>query len=232
MTAQTFLQLCQQTIDDAGISGTITNTVGQVGEFGRVVGWVARATTEIEGLYFDFNFLHVFMSINTIVGVRDYPAPSDLNLWDKKTFVITEDEQPIEYIDWTQKKLDPSLSIDGDPFLVTALPSKALRFYDTPIRVQAIATQYWIKPTELVDNADEPKIPTQFRDIIVYKALQYYANFESADETKIAGIEQYGPRLTQLLSSELPSFRASGSTITGTDIVVSVPRDDQFEDFI
>ncbi len=232
MTASTFLELCQQTIDDAGISGTITNTVDQEGEFGRVVKWVERATTEIEGLWFDWDFLHVFLSLNTIAEVSDYPPPSDLNLWDIKTFAIPADEQRIEFIDWTRQKLDTTLPQDGDPYKVTILPSKALRFYDTPTNVKEITVQYWMQPKQLVDSEDEPNIPQQFRDIIVYKALQYYANFEASDETKIAGIEQYAPRLRQLESSDLPSFRNSGAVITGTDIVVSVPQDDQFNDYL
>jgi hypothetical protein len=98
---------------------------------------------------------------------------------------------------------------------------------DTPTRVLTIAAQYFRTATELIENADTPAIPVQFRDIIVYKALQYYANYEGADETKLAGVEQYAPRLIQLESSELPSNRASGSVYTGTEIqVVAVGAED------
>ena len=225
MATKTFLDLCNQVKDDAGISGSITNTVGQEGELGRVVGWVARAVNEIEGTWFDWNFLHTFHDLELIIGVRDYPPPPDLNLWDKKTFVIKEQEQPLDFEEWAQRKLDPTAAQDGDPYMLTILPSKALRFYDMPTRVLTISTQYWSVATTLVNNADEPKIPVQFRDIIVYKALQYYANYESADETKIAGIEQYKPMWEQLQSSESPSFRASGSVMAGVDIQVVAPSD-------
>ena len=88
---------------------------------------------------------------------------------------------------------------------------------------------YWRKPTVLVANADEPAIPEQFRDIIVYKALQAYANYESADESKLAGTELYLPRLRQLESSELPGYQASGSINTGTDIQVISPVSEGYD---
>lgn len=230
MATTTFLEICQQLASDAGISGEITSTVGQTGEFARVVNWVARATTEIEGLWFDWNFLHEFNTVTTIIGVSDYPAPPNLNLWDNEVFSIADFEQALRYIDWNEKKLDPTALVSGDPYMVTVLPSKALRFYDTPSSALSISTQFWRKPTVLVASSDEPSIPEQFRDIIVYKALQYYANYESADESKIAGIEQYEPRLQQLQSSELPGFQASGSRYTGTDIQIAVPYDQLLSD--
>ena len=61
--------------------------------------------------------------------------------------------------------------------------------------------------------------------------VQYYANFESADESKLAGLEQFAPRFVQLQSSEAPSFRASGSTMTGTDIQVVAMSDTQYDGY-
>jgi hypothetical protein len=223
MTAKTNIQLCQQLMDDAGISGTLVSTVNQTGELGRVVNWIARAVTEIEGLWFNWNFLHNFHTTSLIIGVSDYPAPEGLNFWDKKTFSISDYEQRLDYVDWTQAKQIVTDPEDGDPHTVTVLPAKTLRFYDTPTQILTIKSQYWSVPTVLAGNAAEPAIPEQFRDIIVYKALQYYANYESADESKIAGIEQYIPRLNQLQSSELPANQGQGNINTGADVVVSVP---------
>jgi hypothetical protein len=227
MQVRTFLDLCQQLVSDAGISGNITNTEGQVGELGRVVNWVSRATTEVEGLWFDWDFLHEFHTFPTIQAVRDYPPPPDLNLWDDKTFSITDFEQELVPTPWAEHKRSPIAPQSGDPYTFIILPDNGVRFLDTPTRVLTIAAQYFRTATELVANADTPAIPVQFRDIIVYKALQYYANYEGADESKLAGVEQYAPRLIQLESSELPSNRASGSVYTGTEIqVVAVGADD------
>ena len=219
----TFLEIGQQLVEDAGISGTLTSMVGQSGEFLRVVNWVTRATTEIEGLWFDWDFLHVFHSFNTVVGVRDYPAPSDFNFWDNRTAKIIARNQPIPFIQWTRKKLDVTEEIDGDPYIFTILPDKSIPLYDTPDSVLQIDIEYWMRPTSLVNNSDTPAIPEQFRDIIVAKALQYYANYESADEAKVQAIENYQARLAQLQSYASPSSQAKDSTITGTNIQIQVP---------
>lgn len=225
MATSTFLELCQQLVEDAGISGTFTSVASQKGEFKRVVNWITRATTEIEGLWFNWDFLHVFHTFDTVVGVSDYPAPTNHNLWDVVTAKLPTREQTLDSISWTRKKLDPSLPYDGDPFEFTVLPNKSIRLYGTPTSIIKLDIEYWKVPTALVNNADTPAIPLQFRDIIVYKALQHYANYESADEVKVQSLENYQARLTQLESQALPGHQASGSVNTGVDIQVMSPYD-------
>jgi hypothetical protein len=220
MATRTFLQLCQRLITKAGITGTMTNTENQVGEFKRVVDWVAEATEEIEGMWFNWNFLHQFHTFPTIAGVKDYPPPPNLNLWDRDTFSIQEYESPLDYVEWTRQKIDPTAPVLGDPYKVTALPSKALRLYDTPSLIVTIRAQYWASPTVLVKSGDEPAIPESFRRVIIYKALQYYADYESADETLQLSKAMFAPAMQQLESSELPANQASGSINTGTHVQV------------
>ena len=151
----THLDLCKQLVEDAGISGNFTTVSGQVGEFRRVVNWIIRATTEIEGLWFDWDFLHSFHSFNTVADVSDYPAPANHNLWDNKTAKIAAEEYPLEYTMWTRRKLDPTLPYSGDPFEFTVLPDKSIRLYATPVSIKGISIEYWRRPTELVANTDK-----------------------------------------------------------------------------
>lgn len=222
---KTYLNLCQRLIEEAGISGTLASVVNQTGEQKRVVEWIKRATTELEGKWFDWNFLHTFSTINLIVGVRDYPAPADHNSWDTATAVIPADSMPLVFEQWVRKKTDPTQAVAGDPYMFTVLPSQAVRFYDTPSTVAAVTIEYWKIPTILVNNTDEPAMPEQFRDIIVWKALQYYANYESADEVKAQALENFTDRLDQLESRELPGFQGSATKYTGTMIEVIAPTD-------
>lgn len=217
---KTYLNLCQRLIEEAGISGQIASVVNQTGEFKRVTEWIKRATTEIEGKWFDWNFLHTFATVNIIVGVSDYPAPSGHNVWDTQTAVIPAESMPLDYIQWVRKKKDPTQPVSGDPFLFTVLPNQTLRFYDTPTKAAVISIEYWTVPTILAANTDEAAIPEQFRDIIVWKALQYYSNFESADEAKVQAIENYDARLDQLESRELPGYQGAATKYTGTQIDV------------
>lgn len=224
MAVTTFLDLCQQLVEDAGISGTFTSVAGQTGEFKRVVDWVVRATTEIEGVWFDWDFLHNFHTFNTVIGVSDYPAPSNHNLWDDKTAKIPAEEFQLLFEMWTRRKRDFASPVAGDPFEFTVLPDKAIRLFDTPVRIQTIAIEYWQVPTVLVNNADVPSMPKQFRDIIVAKALQFYANYESADEVKTQAIEIFTVRMRQLESHSAPSRQARDSINTGAEIQVEAER--------
>ena len=216
----TFLDLCVQLVEDAGISGEFTSVSNQTGEFQRVVNWIIRATTEVEGKWFDWDFLHNFHSFDTIVDVSDYPAPSDHNLWDNLTAKIPAEQMELSYLMWTRKKRDPTTQISGDPYMYTVLPDKAIRLYDTPTTVKTIEIEYWSIPTVLEENSDQPSIPVQFRDVIVGTALRYYANYESADESKIQALENFDARMVQLQSREAPSWQAKDSRTTGADIVV------------
>lgn len=227
MATDTYIELCQQLIDDAGVSGDIVDVENQTGELRRITNWIRQATKEIESMYFNWNFLHTFHSFSTVISQQDYPIPADLNLWDKSTFKITVEEQPLDFIDWVRIKKDATITEEGDPWRVTILPSKSVRLYDIPDSVLAIGCQYWKKAKELLVSSDVPQIPAQFRYVIVAKALQYYANYESSDETKFLGIEQYVPLFIQLKASELPGDQSSGALNTGTDIQVEVPYDDR-----
>ena len=226
---KTFLQLGQQLVEDAGISGTLTSMVSQSGEFLRVVNWIKRAVTEIEGKWLNWDFLHEFHTFNTVVGVRDYPAPSNFNLWDTSTAKILAEAMPLPYMQWTRRKLDITEAVAGAPYEFTVLPDKSIRLYDTPTAIVTIDIEYWRIPTVLTANTDEPSIPEQFRDIIVSKALQFYANYESAEEVKVQAVEIFKERMLQLQSHSAPGQQAKDSITTGADIVVSTPN--QFDDY-
>lgn len=217
---KTYLNLCERLIEEAGISGTMTSVVGQTGEFKRVVEWVKRAAIEVEGRWIDWNFLHTFSTVNTIVGISDYPAPSDHNVWDTVSVTIPSESKPLLFIQWVNQKRDPTQPFDGDIYKFTVLPDQTLRFYDTPSIAAIVAIEYWKTPKILVDNTDEPQVPEQYRDILVWKALQYYANYESADEVKTQALENYAARIDQLEARELPGYQGASAKYTGTQIDV------------
>ncbi len=198
-------------IEEAGISGTIASVANQTGEYKRVVEWVKRACFEIEGTWTNWNFLHTFSTIDAIVGVSDYPAPADHNVWDVTTAIVEAQSQNLGYIQWIHKKHDPTSLEDGDIFEFTVLPDQSIRVYDTPETATTIKIEYWKVATQLTNNSDEPAIPEQYRDIIVWKALQYYAYYESADEVKGQADTSFAARWLQLESRELPGYQGSGA---------------------
>ena len=218
-----YLQLCQQLVEDAGIAGSFTTTAGTTGEFSRVTNWIKRAVTEIEGLWFDWDFLYVdgpTNPVSMVIGQNDYPPGSLVNMWDKDAFIRTAQNSVLEYWLWERVKNQPELVTNGDPYAFTILPNKSIRIYGTPTAVESIQMPYWLKPTVLTDDVDVPLIPEQFHDIVVYKALEYYANYESAEEVKLQAVEGYRARLRQLESFACPARQEHGNRNTGIDIQI------------
>lgn len=220
----TYLELCQQLIRDAGISGTMTTVVSHTGEFKRVTEWIARAVREIEQKFFNWDFLWTAYSFNTVATQQDYTKPADHNFWDESTFSIAADEQKLDFQPYSEIKKDPSMlpanSVAGAPYKFTVLPSKSIRLYDIPNAVVGISCNYYKVAKTLALDADTPNIPAQFRDIIVAKAMMYYAKYESADEILQEAIDTWNELWAQLCASELPDFQASSALNTGVKIDV------------
>jgi hypothetical protein len=205
---------------EAGISGEMTSVVNQKGELQRVVNFVKRACSLVEGKWVDWNYLHEFHTFDTVAGVRDYPPQVNHGFWDTATVQIVADQTTVNFDRYAHKKKDPSEAILGQPYLFTVLPNQTLRFFSTPDATYGISVEYWRSPTVLLINTDLPSIPLQYRDIIVYKALEFYAKYESADELLLQARDDYKMRLTQLESREMPGGHGSGSLSNGIDIQV------------
>ena len=216
----TFLNLCNGLIGEAGISGEMTSVVNQQGELRRVVNWINRACTLVEGKWVNWNYLHEFHTFDTVSGIRDYPPQVGHGFWDTNTARIVADQTNVSFDRYENRKKDASEAILGEPYVFTVLPNQTLRFFSTPDATYGMAIEYWRAPTILTNNTDEPSIPLQYRDIIVYKALEFYAKYESADELLLQARDDYKMRLTQLESREMPGGHASGSLSTGIDIQV------------
>jgi hypothetical protein len=217
---QTLLELCNGVIREAGISGEITSVLSQQGEKKRVVEWVKRACTLVEGKWFNWNYLHEFHTFDTVASVRDYPAPVGHGFWDTSTIRIPANGTNLAYLRYDKKKLDPAAATLGEPYAITVLPNQTLRLFSTPDAVYGMSIEYWRSPTVLTNNSDEPSIPLQFRDIIVYKALEFYAKYESADEILLQARDDFNMRMKQLEAREMPGSFASGALSTGMDIQV------------
>ncbi len=105
-----FLALCKRTRELAGIAGTGPATVvGQVGELGRLVNWVAKSWIDIQNLHKTWNFLITDLSFQTVASQGDYTlsdmSASTLRQLDMDSLrcqtVSIADRQFMEPWDWT-----------------------------------------------------------------------------------------------------------------------------------
>lgn len=226
-----FLQLVQELHSESGATGTApSSVVSQTGQARRLVGWIKSANMDVQNLWMNWKFLFSRDTGRTLnPGVNTLTAPADLGagLWDSKTFRLvpvgsTVEEQLLvaQYEDTRDEILDES---SGTPFRATVMPDNSLRFEGTPDAADEFRADYYREPdeTELAANVDTPSIPSRFHRVILGRALQLYANYESAPEAKIQGDEIYDTYLARLENSQLPN-RDHARYRTGADIQVVV----------
>lgn len=196
----TFLQLVNALQRETSAAGDgVTTVTGQTGEYKRLVEWIQIAHEEIQSMFFDWNFLFVTSSFNTVATVDTVAVPNDLNIWDRRRFYIGEDQiEAMEYINW-----EPKAAQSGQPSEIIIMPDNTLLLYPNPDDVYTIAYDSFRTPLVLVEDGDSPLFPAQFHRVIVGRAMMLYGNYESAEEIKAQGSEIYQMFLAQLKNNQL-----------------------------
>ncbi len=196
----------------------------------RLVNWIKAANLDVQNLWLNWKFLYRTDTGRTWTpGDNTLAAPTDFadGMWDSKTFRIvpegdTQEENilVVQFEDVKEELLDES---DGTPWRVTVMPDDSLRFEGTPDAEDEFRAVYYRGPDEdeLEANSDESSIPSRFHRVILGRALQLYANYESAPEIKIQGDEIYDTYLARLENKQLPN-RDHARYRTGADIQVIV----------
>lgn len=218
----TFLEICQDLRREAGISGTGPSSVtSQTGEMQRVVEWVLMAYRTVQNLHPCWQFLQADFSFSTIANVSTYTRASipldELGSWKTDTLMIylTSDgingQMDLDYLPWddfapTYQRGSTSTQT-GKPTLFTVKPDQSLLFWPIPDAVYTIDGEYFKRAQTMTAGTDEPLIPSQFHDVILWRALMYYGAFAAADEKYTHGQNEYGQVLAALEANQLPAFQ-------------------------
>jgi len=206
----TFLQLVNQAKLEIGVEGAALSTVdSQVGMPEKLVSWVAEADYTIQGLFSDWNFLWSSFSYSTVVGSKDITKPIDLGEWDTESFWLDYSTSvPSKLANRTyvyyRDVLRPGVATQSDPTSVIVAPDGDIILYPTPATVQSLTANYWVRPTKLVDGADQTVIPPQYERIIVVKAKMYFAEEQEVPTLYNAALAEYQDLLLHLKAHELP----------------------------
>lgn len=230
-----YLELCQATVDEVGLSGQIGSVLNQRGDFARIVRFVKTACQQLEGKWINWRFLHGTHKFDTAVGVNEYPVPEALNLrqWelcnaflDKLQIDVIYSDDKIQY-----KKDLLAEDYEGRPEKIIIENNNTLRTIGIPDEVYPVQVEYYRRATVLVNDTDLPAIPEQFHEIIVFEAVRRYANYDEAPELKQQAVEQLygvggnwarpepGSWLHQLQADQLPNSYLDGATQGGQFVV-------------
>lgn len=221
-----FLSICQGVAREAGVSDTLPASVtSQTGELKRIVEWVKAAHEDVVGLHQDWTFLRTRSSFTTTSGIREYSLDTigiedTFGRWDEDSFraYLTatgrSDEQRLEPCDYDVFReiydFGVAATVTGRPTVVSFRPeSFAVLLSQTPNAAYTVTYEYWQRNTPLAANADEPAWSSDLHQILVWRALMYYGEFEAAPESFTRGKNNYRRALTAMRRKYLPPMRTA-----------------------
>lgn len=217
------LALTNQLRVECGVSGPSLSTVQNqtsTTENSRLTAWVKQAWIDIQTSKEDWLFLRENFQFNTTALTWSYSSTaaglSDFGNWKRDSFRCSTvgqnyaDEQLLNYMDWTTYRnlyqYGNMRSTYARPVVVSIQPSKDLAFGSIPDAAYTIVGEYYTQPVGLSADTDSPAIPDRFHMMIVYRAMMYYAGYESAPEVLERGTSEYARLYSRLEIDQLPTI--------------------------
>jgi hypothetical protein len=238
-----FLQIAQQAAVECGVAdrvavSTFSTVVGATGSFGRIVGWVNDAWTDIQMDQDDWFFMRSSVllgggvSFATIYGQASYPlgigagtvgvATDSFGKWDTETFrnYATAsgpqgeiDMDSIDFDHWRDGYAwGAQRAVRTRPIVVAVGPDQSLCLGPFPNDQYTIEADYFVAPSEMVLNTDVPVgLPVRFHMLIVYRVMIKAGRFDSAAELFERGTEENAGMYAQLLRARAPTLSFGGA---------------------
>lgn len=217
-----FLELVNRTRVECGVSGpTLTTLSNLTGESARIKDWVNEAWMDIQRAKEDWFFMRQPLQFNTVAQQRFYtPAQagvSSFSNWKRDSFRASTvgsnygDEQLLNYMDFLiYRNLYWYANMRNTyqrPVVVTIDPQKNLGFGAAPDQAYVIVGEYYTNPELMVDDTDTPGLlPDRFHMAIVYRAMIYYAGYESAPEVFSRGQSEFNRIMARIDIDQLPTM--------------------------
>lgn len=216
------LELAQSLRSDAGISGSDDTTLDPQGEWADVVRWVDRAWKDIQVRHKGtWNWMRASVQFTTIADQNEYSptaAPislTDFGNWVSNTFRVYsggEIGNQLDLVHWQSYDLFRSSYLIGSlateasrPNDVVVSPSKSIILYPTPVDTSfTVTADYYKKPQVLAADDDEPDMPEEFHELILYRALMFASQVEGATDNYTIGEKEFNRMYARLMADQLP----------------------------
>lgn len=213
-----FLQLCQDTYREGGLSGQITSTQNQNGEALRVVNWVKNAYLEImndQGLV--WKFLRKNVAVQLTAGQGTYTF-DDFNLpggvqWDTRSMRVAmnanlSDETFLAHMRFPQFRdywlFSSRRDTKSRPLNASVDDDTNLRIAPIPDQNYWLVMQYELMGAQFSDDLDESLLPERYDNAIMWRALRHYGMFEAAPEVVARADMGYREAMQQLWGDQAP----------------------------
>lgn len=231
----TFLALCQRAAGESGMMGSSyalpTTVVGQTGDEGQIVRWVADAWRRLQTSRRNWQWMQAEFSGNTVASTQRYAA-TDFSLtrfraWNLDT--DTEDdsgfsiyptgdqsrELPLRYRPWPEfyntYLRGSAASREGHPQMFSTDPARQLVLYPIPDAVYVVRGRYWKAAQELAADADVPEMPEDYHDLLWMGALLRVASNQESWNQMQVWQRDYDRLMTDLHRDQLPPLVVAGA---------------------
>lgn len=236
----TYLALCKEVTRECDIAGASltdlpTAVTNQVGDLRRVVEWVKQAWTELQNRHPNWRWMRSTWSVNTVAADDTY-AGTDCTDSRLSTTIdrfgrwITHDDEGysnvkmylssggvsgegwLTFLPWNDFRAVYKIGTqnNGKSAHFTIDPQNNLVLGPKPDAVYVVTGEYQMSAQTLSADANTPEMPAQFHQLIVYRAMQKYAGFESASDVMVRAVTEGNKLLRQLEANQLPRILLAG----------------------
>lgn len=225
-----FLELAQRARRRCRVTGTGPDAVtGQNEEYARLIDFVNEAWMTIQRKHPDWNWMRASMTFPVVAGQAQYTLAeiestgtgfTNFGNWTKDSFRNyptsegTAQEmfmEEIAYAAWRDRyQFSTNRTTQTRPTEIAQTPTRGLALGGTPAAGYTILGDYFKKPTELVDDTDEPGLDEQHHMVIVYGVMMLYGAGEVAPEVYDMGKIGYDQIMTVLERERLPDIEMAG----------------------
>ncbi len=215
----TFLELCQRMILECAISGTMSTTVNQTGEFLRVTTWVNQAWIDIQTERQTWTFMRSSqlngggVSFATVAGQAIYPlgtgagtvgvAETAFDSWvprsfrDQTTTSGVQDQFPLAWITYDAWRdsyaMGAQQTVTTRPAAIAVGPENEICVGPYPTSTYTLTGDYYRAPAAMTADDDTPtNLPAQYQMAIVWRAMRdAYGLYEGAPEVLTRATNNY-----------------------------------------
>jgi hypothetical protein len=230
----TFLQLANELASEAGVSGaasSISAVTNQTGQALRLVNWIKRSWTEIQRRHNNWRWMRSKFTFNTVAGTDAYAYGSitdsrlsglitrfarwlpfdDSGAQNVKRYLtsggvsgeIWMTNLPYDYFQAVYKRGQQN---NGPIVHITIDPQNQWVIGPKPDGIYTVSGEYMMSAQVLAADGDVPEMPSDFHDLIVYRAMEKYGRFYAAGEVLARGEREGGRLMAQLVADQLPSI--------------------------
>ena len=221
------LELCNLVRYECGLATsdltTVQGTLSQ--ESQNIKSWVIREWWRVQAQRPDWQFMRSTAEFTATANQQMY-TPAQVGAaatptftaeqfgdWIRPSFrfysdVTYADEMLAAFMDWnTFRNVYAYGNMRNNasrPVAFTVAPDKSLGLGMKPDAAWKVVFEYYKKPVLLSADADVPSMPSQFHDLIAYRALKRYGVFMSAPEVISSAQEEIDQIWPRLLADQLP----------------------------